>query len=118
VLINLVHNGAQSIEGPGTVTLRARLTMHLLRGRSTDAVAVDVADTGKGMPPEVVQRLFDPFFTTKEDGTGLGLPIAARIIERHGGMIDYETHLNRGTTFSVILPHAPYYEEATTNTAH
>jgi signal transduction histidine kinase len=48
--------------------------------------------------------LFDPFFTTKEGGTGLGLPIAARIVEKHGGELRYQTELNRGTTFSVVLP--------------
>ncbi len=118
VLINLVQNAGQSIDGPGTVTLRARLTTHALRGRPTGAVAVEVADTGKGMPPEVIQRLFDPFFTTKEDGTGLGLPIAARIIDKHGGIIEYETHVNRGTTFRVVLPRASTHEESSTSIAH
>jgi signal transduction histidine kinase len=70
-------------------------------------VVIDVADTGKGIPPEIQKRLFDPFFTTKETGTGLGLPIAARIVERHGGIIRYETQPNRGTTFSIVLPRAP-----------
>ena len=56
------------------------------------------------MPPDVQKRLFDPFFTTKEDGTGLGLPISARIVEKHGGIICYETEPDRGTTFSIVLP--------------
>ncbi|MGH7971559.1 MAG: ATP-binding protein, partial [Limisphaerales bacterium] len=47
---------------------------------------------------------FDPFFSTKEAGTGLGLPIAARIVEKHGGVIQYETQPGRGTTFAVVLP--------------
>ena len=81
-----------------------RLTSQELLGRSTDAVAIEVTDTGKGMPPEVVKRLFDPFFTTKEDGTGLGLPIAARIVELHGGVIEYETQPQHGTTFRIVLP--------------
>jgi signal transduction histidine kinase len=65
---------------------------------------VEVADNGKGIPPEVRKRLFDPFFTTKEGGTGLGLPIAARIVEKHGGELRYQTDLRRGTTFSIVLP--------------
>jgi signal transduction histidine kinase len=67
-------------------------------------VIIDVADNGTGMPPEIQKRLFDPFFTTKEHGTGLGLPIAARIIEKHGGTMEYHTAPNQGTTFSIILP--------------
>jgi signal transduction histidine kinase len=65
---------------------------------------LEVADTGKGIPPEVEARLFDPFFTTKEAGTGLGLSVAARIIEKHGGMLQYQTRTGRGTTFGIILP--------------
>jgi signal transduction histidine kinase len=63
-----------------------------------------VADTGKGISPEVERRLFDPFFTTKASGTGLGLPIAARIVQKHGGALQYKTRVNEGTTFSVVLP--------------
>jgi signal transduction histidine kinase len=104
VLINLIHNGADAIVGAGKVTLRARAGRASLGGRETDAVILEVIDTGKGIPPEVEKRLFDPFFSTKETGTGLGLPIAARIVERHGGMLQYQTWLGHGTTFGVVLP--------------
>ena len=50
------------------------------------------------------KRLFDPFFTTKEGGTGLGLSIASRIVEKHGGALQYQTQMNRGTTFGIVLP--------------
>src|SRR5205823_14418777 len=66
----------------GTVTLRLRLGTARLGGKSAKAVTLEVADTGPGIPPDVEKRLFDPFFSTKETGTGLGLPIAARIVER------------------------------------
>lgn len=69
-------------------------------------MVIEITDTGKGMPPEVQKRLFDPFFTTKEQGTGLGLPIAARIVEKHGGLIQYQTEPGQGTTFSILLPRA------------
>lgn len=52
----------------------------------------------------MARRLFDPFFTTKENGTGLGLSIAAGIVAEHGGLIQYQTQLGQGTTFSVTLP--------------
>jgi signal transduction histidine kinase len=104
VLINLVQNAAESIGHDGTVTLRARFDTSRLADRTRDVVILDVSDTGTGISPEVEKRLFDPFFTTKEAGTGLGLSIAARIVEKHGGALQYQTQVNRGTTFGVVLP--------------
>ena len=104
VLINLARNAAEAIDGEGMVTLRARAARAPLGGREIDAVILEVADDGRGIPPEVEKRLFDPFFTTKETGTGLGLPIAARIVEKHGGMLQYQTRPGHGTTFGVVLP--------------
>lgn len=104
VLINLVRNGAEAIDGGGTVTLRARVGRASINGKAGDAVVLEVSDTGKGIPPEAEKRLFDPFFSTKETGTGLGLPIAARIVERHGGSLQYQTRPGHGTTFGVVLP--------------
>ena len=104
VLVNLVRNAAEAIDGAGTVTLRVHAARASLGGRETDAVVLEVSDTGNGISPEVEKRLFDPFFSTKETGTGLGLPIAARIIEKHGGKIEVQTQLGLGTTFAVVLP--------------
>ena len=104
VIINLVQNAADSISGAGTITLRARADRKRISNNETDVVILEVADTGKGIQPETEKRLFDPFFTTKATGTGLGLPIAARIVERHGGTLQYQTQINRGTTFGVVLP--------------
>jgi two-component system sensor histidine kinase AtoS len=101
------------METGGTITLRTRLEKHQLLGRTISAVVLDIADTGKGIPAEFQKRLFDPFFTTKEEGTGLGMPIAARIVEKHGGVIHYRTELNRGTTFSIVLPLAAKDENET-----
>jgi signal transduction histidine kinase len=106
VLINLVQNGIDSIGRDGTITLRARRDRRALSGEEQEVVILEVADTGKGIPPEVGKRLFDPFFTTKDDGTGLGLSIAARIVEKHGGALQYQTQTNRGTTFGIVLPQA------------
>lgn len=104
VLINFIQNAADSMKTGGTITLRTRLGKQTLLGRSVPVVMLDITDTGSGIPPDVQKRLFDPFFTTKESGTGLGLCIAARIVEKHGGVIDYQTQLNCGTTFSIVLP--------------
>lgn len=106
VLLNFIHNAADAIEGEGAVTLRSKSDRRMVDGRALPAVVIEIADTGKGMPLEVQKRLFDPFFTTKEKGTGLGLPIAARIVEKHGGLIQYETEPGEGTTFSILLPRA------------
>ena len=104
VLINLIQNAAESIGRNGTVTLRVRTATKRLSDHVGEVVILDVSDTGKGIPPQVEKRLFDPFFTTKDAGTGLGLSIAARIVEKHGGALQYQTQMNRGTTFGVVLP--------------
>ena len=106
VLINLIQNAAESITGHGTVSLRARTENKRLASGRTDVVILEVADTGQGIPPDVQKRLFDPFFSTKESGTGLGLPIASRIVEKHGGALQYQTEVHHGTTFGIVLPRA------------
>ena len=73
-------------------------------GPATPVAILEVIDTGKGIPLKVQERLFDPFFTTKESGTGLGLSIAVRIVEKHGGALQYQTEVDRGTTFGIVLP--------------
>jgi signal transduction histidine kinase len=106
VLINLIQNAADSIGKDGSITLRARLDEKRLFDRQTEVVILEVTDTGKGISPDVEKRLFDPFFTTKDAGTGLGLPIAARIVEKHCGALQYQTQDDHGTTFGIILPRA------------
>jgi signal transduction histidine kinase len=116
VLINLVQNSADSIGTGGTITLRLKRDMAKVGGSTRPVAVLAVVDTGKGIPPEVQKRLFDPFFTTKDDGTGLGLAIAARIAEKHGGLLRYRTQVNRGTTFEMVL--LALEEDATKNTTH
>jgi signal transduction histidine kinase len=104
VLINLIQNAAESIGRNGQISLRARPATQKLREQTREVVVLEVSDSGKGISPEVEKRLFDPFFTTKETGTGLGLSIAARIVEKHGGVLQYQTQVNHGTTFGIVLP--------------
>jgi signal transduction histidine kinase len=104
VLINLVKNAADALGRNGAITLRARTETRGRGPHATTRAVLEVQDTGPGIPPEVQPRLFDPFFTTKASGTGLGLSIAARIVENHGGRLEFSTAPHRGTTFRLVLP--------------
>lgn len=104
VLINLVQNAAESIVQNGQIILRARSGTARLAGLYRPVVILETEDNGKGIPLEVQKRLFDPFFSTKDTGTGLGLAIAARIVEKHGGLLEFQTRPHHGATFGVIFP--------------
>jgi two-component system NtrC family sensor kinase len=97
LLINLVMNALQAMEGGGTLTVRS-----LWQG---ERVALQVTDTGRGIPLAIIERIFDPFFTTKAlgEGTGLGLYITRRLLEQYGGSIAVESTPGRGTTFTISL---------------
>jgi len=70
-----------------------------------EELEIVVADTGKGIPPEIMKKIFEPFFTTKKTtGTGLGLSIVHRIVDNHGGVIDVKSERNKGTSFTIRLP--------------
>jgi signal transduction histidine kinase len=103
VFLNLVTNAAQAM-GPGQGEIRITT-----RREGAAHVAVEVADTGKGIPPEALPKIFDPFFTTKEvgKGTGLGLSIVYKIVEQHGGRINVDSTVGVGTRFTVVLPLQP-----------
>jgi two-component system, sporulation sensor kinase E len=96
VLVNLVKNASQAMTKGGMLTLRT--------GEGSDGVWVSVADVGGGIPQEQINRIFDPFYTTKKKGTGLGLMIVQRIVRAHGGRIELESHVGRGTTFRIWFP--------------
>ncbi|RYD74431.1 MAG: hypothetical protein EOP84_19935 [Verrucomicrobiaceae bacterium] len=106
VLINLIRNAAESIGADGTITVRARETTLPFASQQTSAVALEVEDDGPGIPADIRPKIFDPFFTTKAAGVGLGLPIAERIAEKHGGSLQYRSTPNGRTVFSVTLPAA------------
>jgi CheY-like chemotaxis protein/anti-sigma regulatory factor (Ser/Thr protein kinase) len=102
VLTNLIINAVDALPRGGTITIS---TYDEQAADGSDTVVVEVADTGTGMTPEVRARIFDPFFTTKgEQGTGLGLAVSLGIVQSHGGQIEVESEIGRGTRFIIRLP--------------
>ena len=75
-------------------------------GCEGDQVWLSIADSGEGIPPDVIGKIFDPFFTTKPvgQGTGLGLSVSYGIIRKHGGRLEVESRVGEGTTFTIWLP--------------
>lgn len=107
VLTNLLANAMQALpESGGSITLTAR-TAPPKPERAGPHVEINVADTGPGIPPEVVARIFEPFYTTKaSEGTGLGLAIAQRFVAAHKGTLTCQSFIGVGTAFTITLPAA------------
>lgn len=97
--LNIIHNGCQAIPFSRTDGV---LTVRIEPDREN--VNISISDNGDGILPENIPRIFEPFFTVKASGTGLGLPIAKKVIENHSGKIAVESRPKEGTTFTVILP--------------
>ena len=100
VFVNIFINAVDAMPQKGTLKVTSR------KIEAEGAIEIRVADTGHGIPPEILGRIFDPFFTTKEagKGTGLGLAVSHGIVERHNGTIDVESTVGQGTTFIIRLP--------------
>jgi signal transduction histidine kinase len=98
VILNLVVNAAQAIAGQGTITIATALT---------DAgYAIEISDTGPGIPEENLTRIFEPFFSTKPvgEGTGLGLSLSFRMVKKAGGQLSVHSKVGEGSTFQILLP--------------
>lgn len=96
VLVNVVTNAVQAMPEGGKLTIGAREKERFLE--------VEIADTGGGIPEEVMDKIFDPLFTTRAKGIGLGLALCKSIIERHGGYIEVKSEAEKGATFTIQLP--------------
>ncbi len=107
ILVNLMLNAAQATEGAGRIRVNVASSNGLCR--------IAIADDGSGIPPEVRERVFEPFFTTKHRGTGLGLPTAKRIVERHHGTIVIDCPAEGGTVVTVTLPIDPRQKTPSTD---
>jgi PAS domain S-box-containing protein len=105
-LVNLVINARDAMPGGGSVTVRAGNTHIEDDVRKGDFVAIEVEDTGTGIPPDVVAKVFDPFFTTKPigKGTGLGLSQVHGFAHQAGGTVALKSELGKGTTLTIYLP--------------
>lgn len=101
VFLNLIINAAQSIDEQGQISILTACDEH--------QVQIEVRDTGKGIPAEILKRIFEPFFTTKPvgKGTGLGLSLSWGIVQRHRGWIEVNSEEGQGSVFRVILPVDP-----------
>jgi two-component system, sporulation sensor kinase E len=96
VLVNLIKNAMQSMSKGGILTVQT--------GVGPDEVWVSISDTGRGIPQDQLNRIYEPFFTTKKKGSGLGLMIVQRIVGAHGGRIELDSRVGRGTKFRIWLP--------------
>ena len=98
VFLNLIVNAGQAIDASGTITIST--------GASLSEIWIRFEDTGCGIPKEHLHRIFEPFFTTKPvgQGTGLGLSVSYSIVRRHGGSIEVESEVGRGSRFTIRLP--------------
>jgi signal transduction histidine kinase len=113
-LVNLVRNALDAMPSGGRLTLRVGWSAddHVVRpsrrpAMGTRRVRVEIEDAGMGIPPSDADRVFNPFFTTKDGGTGLGLALTHKIVEDHGGSIDFRAAAAGGTVFRIVLPLFP-----------
>jgi signal transduction histidine kinase len=119
-LTNLLSNAVDACQGKGTVTVSLRMSRHFTEsvrlnrqvemllpnrsGKEEQFLRIHIRDDGPGIPLEVQDRIFVPFFTTKKTGTGIGLPIAQKIVHAHGGVLDMNSEIGKGTEFIIKIP--------------
>jgi signal transduction histidine kinase len=119
-LTNILANAADACNGKGTVTVFVGTSRHFTdavrlnrqvamilpghSGKEEEFVRIHIRDNGPGISPEIQDRIFVPFFTTKKTGTGIGLPLAQKIVHAHGGVLDMNSEIGKGTEFIIKIP--------------
>jgi len=119
VFLNFFLNAMDAMKRGGELTVETEirtgdsLVTHLLPESENrhEALCISIRDTGEGIKKEDIARVFDPFFTTKDFGTGLGLSVVHGIIEEHGGQIEVESEVAKGTAFHIFLPLVRFSQE-------
>ena len=98
VWTNLIHNALQAMNDQGILEIKLE--------KKDNAARITIRDNGQGIPEEIQKKIFDPFFTTKKtgEGSGLGLDTVQKIVEKHNGIVDFESRINEGTAFFVSIP--------------
>lgn len=97
-LLNFISNAIDAIDAGGSISVKAR------EERVNHQIIIDIIDSGKGIPPENLDKIFEPFFTTKETGTGLGLGLAYQYIKSHNGILNISSEPEKGTHVEIKLP--------------
>lgn len=100
-LVNVILNATEAMPRGGSLVVCTRLLP------DRPAVEIEIRDTGAGIAAEHLPRIFDPFYTTKEKGTGLGLSVVYGVVEQHGGKIEIQSEVGKGTVMLIRLPVAP-----------
>lgn len=100
VFLNLILNAFQAMSGGGKLSITTSKSCR----QDKEYVRIDIADSGPGIPPQILEKIFTPFFTTKAQGTGLGLPICCKLINLHNGDIQVTSDDTNGTVFTIELP--------------
>jgi len=119
-LTNLLANAVDACQGKGTVTVSLKISRHFTEsvrlnrqvemilpgqsGKEEQFLRIHIRDDGPGIPADVQDRIFVPFFTTKKTGTGIGLSMAQKIVHSHGGVLDMDSEIGKGTEFIIKIP--------------
>jgi signal transduction histidine kinase len=99
--VNIMVNACEAMKGGGSILIREEAAADDSLGQ---VAVVRIRDSGPGIPEGIRAKVFEPFFTTKEEGSGLGLSIAVRIVDEHGGRLSMESKAGKGAEFSLMLP--------------
>ncbi len=98
-----IENSIDAMKGKGKILITSVLVQNLEK-QLRDELEIEIADNGPGIPPDIRDRIFEPFFTNKKDGTGMGLAIAQKIINDHGGEVEVISKKHFGAVFRIVLP--------------